>query len=88
MREVRHRRIGGRRHQPVKEVLHIRLHLRVGVFLDQQAARGVLHEQRQNAVALPFDPCGHVAGKLIKTGAIGLEGETCVHNTMFEPVEP
>ena len=75
--EVGHAGVGGGRHQPVKIVLQIGVHFRVGVFLYQQGSRGVLHQQRQQAITR--NPIGHLAGEFIKAGAGGLDGEGGLH---------
>ncbi len=76
--QIRHFRVGCRWHQTVKEVLHIGLHFWVGIFLNQQGGRGVLHQQRQQPVA--SDPIGNLSGEFIKAGAGGGDGEGSLHD--------
>lgn len=77
MGEIGHRRVIPWRHEAAEEGLKVNLNVRVGVFLHQQRARGMPHEQGQQAVAL--DPARHVPGELVQAGATGLDGECRLH---------
>lgn len=52
MPQIGHRRVVGPRHETGQPRHQVALHIRVGVLLNQQRARRMPHEQRQQSIAL------------------------------------
>jgi len=75
--QIGHFGVGRGRHQAVEKVFQIGLHFRVGVFLNEKRCRSVLDKQSQQPVRR--NPIAHLFGEFVKTGAIGGDGEGCVH---------
>ena len=72
-----HGRVSCMRGKPLEELMKIRLHRGVGIFLDQKRTRGVAQEERK-----PVRIAGkgmQMLGELIETGAICLDREGLSH---------
>ena len=65
------------RRDAAEEIVQVPQNVRVGVFLNRQGGRGVLHEHGQQACreTLPGQPLLDVAGEFVQAFARGLDGD-------------
>lgn len=81
--QIGHAWVARRRDKTFEEIGEVCFHLRIGIFLDQQAGRGVLDEEGQQAI--PLHPSLHLISEFIEPLATGLEREGRVHHTKRAP---
>lgn len=78
-----HRRVIGRRRDPVQPCQQIDLHIGIGIFLNQQAARGVAHHQCHHPIPRPdlAQPGRDLTGKVMTGRAARGDGEGGVRHS-------
>lgn len=84
--QIAHAGVIRRRDKAAEIGQQITLHIRVGIFLDQQRGRGVAHHQRQKPIAVARQPPRNGAGDLVQRGAIGVDLKRGLHEaTLPQP---
>lgn len=85
MGQIGHLGVGRRRHETVKKGPQIGLDFGIGILLNEERARRMLHKKGKQPVA--NHPISNLARELVKALARRRYGKCCLHSDLLHPVD-